>query len=54
MFGGLKATGPLLEFLATTAVGCPRGEAALEAQRAQQDEEWGMDVLEEGEREGEG
>jgi hypothetical protein len=54
LFGDPKATGPLLEFLATTVVGCPQDEAVQAAERARQDDEWGLESLEEEEREGEG
>lgn len=53
LFGDPKATKALLEFLATTAVGCPRGEPAGTAERAQADDNWGIEVLDEEEREGE-
>ena len=51
LFGDPKATGALLEFLATTAIGCPRGEAARTAEKARADDEWGIEALDE---EGEG
>ena len=54
LFGDPKATGALLEYLATTAIGCPRGEAARTAERAQADDEWGIEALDDEEREGEG
>jgi ribonuclease HI len=54
LFGDSKATKALLEFLATTAVGCSRGEAIQEVERAQKDEEWGLEVLDEEGRDGEG
>jgi len=54
LFGDPKATGALLELLATTAIGCPRGEAARTAERAQADDEWGIEALDNEEQEGEG
>ena len=51
LFGDLKATGALLEFLANTAIGCPQGEAVRTAERARADDEWGIEALDE---EGEG
>jgi hypothetical protein len=42
-----KAAKPLLGFLATTAVGCRRGEAERAAGEALRDDEWGLEELEE-------
>ena len=54
LFGDPKATRALLEFLATTAIGSPQGEAAKIAKRAQVDDELGIEALDDEEREGEG
>jgi len=54
LFGDPKASNALLVFLSTTMVGCSRGVAIREAARAQEDEEWGLDALDEEAREGEG
>ena len=54
LFGNPKATKALLNFLANTSIGCPRGEEARTAERAQADDEWGIEVLDNEEREGEG
>ena len=47
LFGDPKATGALLEFLATTAIGCPQGGAVRTVERARVDEEWGIEALDE-------
>ena len=54
LFGDPKATGPLLEFISTTAIGCRRDETVWAAEMVRQDDEWGLEELEEEEREGEG
>jgi hypothetical protein len=47
LFGDPKAAKPLLGFLATTAVGCRRGEVERIAGEALRDDEWGLEELEE-------
>jgi hypothetical protein len=47
LFGDPKAAKPLLDFLATTAVGCRRGGADRVAGEARRDDEWGLEEIEE-------
>jgi hypothetical protein len=54
LFGDPKAAKPLLGFLATTAVGCRRGEAERAAGEALRDGKWGLEELEEGDQAGVG
>ena len=49
-----KATPAVLRFLEDTAVGCSVRERAQAVERARRDDEWGLDILEEAERGGEG
>jgi len=51
LMGSSRATKPLLQFLADTAVGRAAGEAAQAVEREQRDNEWGLAELEEAERE---
>ena len=52
LFGDRKATKALLAFVATTGVGA-WGEQQRECVRAQRDDEWGLEEVEEREQEGE-
>lgn len=54
LFGDPRATKALLQLLATTAIGCLPGEAARAAEKAQQDNERGLEALEAAERVGDG
>jgi hypothetical protein len=54
LFGNPKASRALLQFLANTTVGCPQGDHARTADRARRNDEWGIQTLEEAERDGEG
>lgn len=49
-----KATKPLLEFLSVTDVALPTRHTQHTAEQAAKDDEWGLDVLEEADRSGEG
>ena len=49
-----RATRALLQFLANTSVALPRAYLERTAERAQRDEEWGLDAVEEAIRTGEG
>jgi ribonuclease HI len=54
LFGEPKATGAMLQFLATTRAALPRGHSQTLAEQAQRDDEWGLEDLEEADRTGEG
>ena len=54
LLGEPRATKALLQFLASTSVALPRAHLRRTAERAQKDDEWGMDALEEAIRTGEG
>lgn len=54
LLGEPRATRVLLQFLASTNVALPRGHRRQAAERAQKDEEWGLEALEESSRTGEG
>ncbi|KKA19769.1 hypothetical protein T310_6235, partial [Rasamsonia emersonii CBS 393.64] len=54
LFGNPKASRALLQFLADTAMGHPRGDHARAVDRDHRDDEWALEALEEAEREGEG
>ncbi len=49
-----KATPAVLRFLQDTTVGCSSRELAQAIERSRRDDEWGLDALEEADREGEG
>jgi len=53
LLGESRATRALLEFLASTSVALPRTHLRT-AERAQRDDEWGLEALEEAIRTGEG
>ncbi|KAL1978971.1 hypothetical protein VTN96DRAFT_7859 [Rasamsonia emersonii] len=50
LFGNPKASRALLQFLADTTIGCPRGDQARAVDRAHRDDEWGLEALEEAEQ----
>lgn len=54
LFGNPKASQAVLRFLANTAVGCPQEDLARTADRARRNDEWGLQTLEEAERDEEG
>ena len=53
IFGNWRATKMLLVFIATTKAGA-WGEQRREIERVQRDRNWGLEMLEEREQEGEG
>lgn len=54
LLGEPRATRALLQFLASTSVALPRAHLQRTAERAQRDDEWGLEALEEAIRTGEG
>ena len=54
LLGEPRATRALLRFLASTSIALPRAHLQRMAERAQRDDQWGMEVLEEAVRTGEG
>ena len=54
LLGEPKATRPLLEFLSVTDVALPTGHTQHTTEQAVKGDEWGLDVLEEADRSGEG
>ena len=54
LLGEPRATRVLLEFLASTSVALPRAHSQRTAEKAQRDNEWGLEALEEAIRTGEG
>ena len=54
LLGEPRATRALLRFLASTSIALPRAHLRQTAERAQRDDEWGLEALEEAVRTGEG
>ena len=54
LLGEPRATGALLEFLASSSVALPRAHSHQTAERALRDNEWELEALEETIRTGEG
>lgn len=54
LFGEPKATKAVLEFLSATEVAMPSGHIQQAAEQARQDDERGLEALEEADRTGEG
>ena len=54
LLGEPRATRALLQFLASTSVALPWAHLHQMAERAQRDDEWGLEALEEAIRTGEG
>ena len=48
LLGEPRATRALLQFLASTSVALPRAHLQRTVERAQRDDEWGLEALEEG------
>ena len=54
LLGEPRATKALLQFLASTSVALPRAHLQQTAERAQRDDDWGLEALEEAINTGEG